>query len=163
MPRAHRLNRLALVAALLLGAPGAAPGYVVPLPRPVELARGFEPPAVRWGPGHRGVDLAAPEGASVLAPGDGLVHFVGRVADRTVVVVRHPDGRLSSLEPLEPSVVAGQEVRAGQELGRLAAGPSHCAPRPCLHWGVRGPDYLDPLALLRRAPVVLLPLSAPPR
>jgi hypothetical protein len=45
-------------------------------------------------------------------------------------------------------------------VSRTGAGLSHCAPRTCLHWGVRlGSRYVDPLTLLGRGPPVLLPLG----
>ena len=41
----------------------------------------------------------------------------------------------------------------------IAAEAGHCAPVTCLHWGVlRGRAYLDPLAFVGRARIVLLPL-----
>ena len=44
-------------------------------------------------------------------------------------------------------------------LGSVAAGPGHCAPATCLHWGLRrGEAYLDPMQwVLAGGPVVLLP------
>ncbi|HEY7988516.1 MAG TPA: hypothetical protein VIE19_04800, partial [Lapillicoccus sp.] len=50
------------------------------LPRPPVLAR-FDPPDVRWGSGHRGVDLGADVSQEVLAPTDGVVTFRGVVVD----------------------------------------------------------------------------------
>ncbi|NLE70560.1 MAG: M23 family metallopeptidase [Actinomycetales bacterium] len=136
------------------GAP--SPAYGLPVAGPV--ARFFDPPPAPWAAGHRGVDLAAAAGTPVLAPADGTVLFSGRVVDRVVVTVGHPDGLRSSLEPLEDPLPVGAVVRAGEVVGRLAATAGHCAPATCLHWGARrGDAYVDPLDLLGRAPVVLLP------
>lgn len=129
----------------------------------------FERPAQRWLPGHRGVDLAADAGQTVVAPAGGTITFVGRVVDRSVVAVETPDGLRSTLEPVAATVAVGDVVAAGDAVGTVegpAAGRSHCAPGACLHWGVRRGSgreatYLDPLLVLlvRGAPgaPVLLP------
>lgn len=145
-------------AALVLVGP-AWPGWSWPLaPRPAVLA-GFDPPSAAWGSGHRGVDLAAAVGQEVLAPSAGLVVFSGVVVDRGVVVVATPSGLRSTLEPVDPGAPVGANVAPGQVVGHVTATPGHCAPITCLHWGVlRGSVYLDPLALVGRRPVVLLPL-----
>ena len=45
-------------------------------------------------------------------------------------------------------------------VGVVGHEPGHCAPRTCLHLGVRrGENYVDPLSLLGRRRVVLLPLG----
>ena len=81
--------------------------------------------------------------------------------DRPVVVVSHPDGRRSSLEPVVGSVGVGDAVTRGHVVGTVADVATHCAPRRCVHWGVRaGESYLDPMSLLPiHGPVVLLPLD----
>ena len=66
------------------------------------VTEGFDPPDVRWGAGHRGVDLDARPGQRVLAPADGRVVFVGRVGGKPVVVIDH-GGVRSTLEPVEGS------------------------------------------------------------
>ena len=149
----------ALLGAVLLAPPaGAAPrddaggagtatgGW--PLDGTPTVTGGFDPPDVRWGAGHRGVDLEARPGQRVLAPGDGRVVFVGRVGGKPVVVVGH-GGVRSTLEPVVGTVRVGQRVRRGDVVGRVGR-EEHCQDR-CLHWGVkRGPTYLDPLAPLDR-------------
>ncbi|GAB2459593.1 M23 family metallopeptidase [Xylanimonas ulmi] len=151
-------------------APHSGRGYAPPVPG--ALARGFDPPAVPWEAGHRGVDLWSPPGAIVVAPGAGQVTFAGSVAGKPVVVVTHVDGLRSSLEPVAATLAAGTTVAVGEAVGVAAwapadrANPDHCAGlRPvdgaeaCVHWGVRrGDRYLDPLTLLGMAPpIVLLP------
>lgn len=127
-------------------------------PRP-EVARRFDRPDQPWLPGHRGVDLAAAVGQPVLAPADGRVTWAGVIAGRSVVVVSHDGGLRSTFEPVVATVPVGTAVARGQDVGAVAATPGHCAPRTCLHWGVlRGETYLDPLALVGRAEVVLLPV-----
>ncbi|MFH8868236.1 murein hydrolase activator EnvC family protein [Streptomyces griseus] len=138
--------------------------------RPAVL-RGWEPPAGPYGPGHRGVDLAAGPGARVLAAADGRVSFAGRVAGRGVVAVEvagsgSPPLR-TTYEPVRALVEEGVSVRAGQPVGVPEDGPFHCD-EGCLHWGLRrGDAYLDPLsllppALLRKGPSRLLPVFGVP-
>ncbi|MFD9845253.1 murein hydrolase activator EnvC family protein [Streptomyces parvus] len=135
------------------------------------LLRGWKPPAGPYGPGHRGVDLAAGPGARVLAAADGRVSFAGRVAGRGVLAIEvagsgSPPLR-TTYEPVRPLAEKGEDVRAGQPVGVLEAGPSHCT-AGCLHWGLRrGDAYLDPLsllppALLRRGPSRLLAVFGVP-
>ncbi len=148
-------------------APGAAPTarpaagvtWTAPVEGPVAVLDRFDPPARRWLPGHRGVDLAAAVGDAVRAAGPGTVTWAAPVAGRGVVVVRHPDGRRTTYEPVDPAVGVGDVVAAGDALGRLAPGAGHCGGvLSCLHWGLRrGDDYLDPMLLLRRGRPVLLP------
>jgi murein DD-endopeptidase MepM/ murein hydrolase activator NlpD len=150
--------------------PFGATGYVPPVPGvdpPSGVERLFDPPEEEWGPGHRGVDLVAPESSRVVSPGPGVVTFAGQVARRGVVVVTHPDGLRTSLEPVAASVPVGTAVAAGTPIGVVEGAqagegggttPNHCAPRSCVHWGVRrGERYIDPLSLLDRPPIVLLP------
>lgn len=138
--------------------------------RPTVL-RGWEPPAGPYGPGHRGVDLAAGPGARVLAAADGRVSFAGRVAGRGVVAVEvagsgSPPLR-TTYEPVRALVEEGASARAGQPVGVLEEGPFHCD-EGCLHWGLRrGDAYLDPLSLLppsllRKGPSRLLPVFGVP-
>lgn len=156
-------------AAVLATAPlaGAAPPAPVPTaegggwtrPVPGDVLHAFDPPAEEWGAGHRGVDLAAGAGEPVRSPAAGTVSFAGQVAGKPVVVVAHQGGLRSTFEPVTASVGRGDPVAAGDVVGTLAAGPGHCAPAGCAHWGVlRGDVYLDPMALLGQAPpIVLLP------
>ena len=110
------------------------------------LARPYVAPAGPYGPGHRGIDIRSAAGAPVLAPADGVVHFAGFVVDRPVLSIEHAGGVLSSFEPVQTALVAGDRVSRGQVIGTLLAG--HCA-TPCLHLGVRvGGQYVNPLLFL---------------
>ncbi|MEV5611683.1 M23 family metallopeptidase [Streptomyces sp. NPDC052225] len=134
------------------------------------VVRPWAPPATPYGPGHRGVDLAAPIGAPVRTVADGRVSFAGQVAGRGVVSVElsgtgDPPLR-TTYEPVTATVAVGDEVSAGALLGTLELPTGHCPPTApsCLHWGLRRADtYLDPLSLLdpslvRRPPARLLPV-----
>ena len=134
---------------------GATVTYRAPV-APLHVLNGFRPPAVRYGAGHLGVDLAAV--GPVRSAGTGVVTFAGSVAGRGVVVVLHPDGIRTEYEPLRPAVARGRRVLAGTVLGVVAGAHRGC-PQSCLHWGARrGEVYLNPLSLLRPlGPVRLLP------
>ncbi|MGZ3142970.1 M23 family metallopeptidase [Lentzea chajnantorensis] len=130
-----------------------------PLPPPHPVVRAFTAPATPFGPGHRGVDLAAPAGTPVLAAADGTVAYAGAVAARTLVSLQHRGPLRTTYEPITPAVTAGSTVRRGEVIGHLQ--PGHC-PTPCLHWGARrGHDYVDPLRLLSSGRVRLLPTPPP--
>lgn len=112
------------------------------------LVRAFDPPALRWEAGHRGVDLESSADTVVRAPRDGVVTFASELAGRPVLVVSHGDTR-STFEPVIATVAVGTRVRRGDPVGRLATGHD-CPAAVCLHWGLRrGEDYLDPLSLVR--------------
>lgn len=116
-----------------------------PLPGAIEVVRPFDPPAERWGAGHRGVDLAAAAGSPVLAAAGGTVTYAQSLAGRGVVVVEHGATR-TTYEPVTAAVAVGTRVAAGTRIGTLEAG--HCRPADCLHWGWRrGETYLDPMLL----------------
>ena len=158
-------------------APPAPPEPDTPVPsvarawpvgsRPL-VVRGWEPPATPYGPGHRGVDLAALPGAPVRAVAPGRVSFAGRVGGRGVVSVElsgtgEPPLR-TTYGPVHATVRKGDEVTAGDTLGTLDPSPAHC-PTSCLHWGLlRAKTYLNPLSLLPpwllgRGPSRLLPVT----
>ncbi len=129
-----------------------------PLQPQPNVVRGFDPPAVTWGSGHRGVDLLGHLGQRVRAAMAGTVTFAGVLAGRGVVVVSHGATR-TTYEPVTASVEVGGRVAKGATLGRLSFFGSHCLPRACLHWGwLQGETYLDPLRLVGGGPVRLLPL-----
>lgn len=127
----------------------------------VRVVRLFDRPPEPWHAGHRGIDLAAAEGAPVVSPGDGMVTFAGEVVDRGVVTIAHPSGVRSSLEPVAVAVEVGERVVAGQAVGIVENSGGHCGGRECVHWGVReGDRYLNPLDwLVGFGPVRLLPME----
>ena len=142
-------------------------------PRP-EVLRRFVAPTSSYGPGHRGLDLAAAPGTPVLAVEGGRVTHSGTVAGRGTVTVLHRDGLSSTYEPVLPSVRVGVLVAVGDVLGAVEGAPggavtpgagSHCGVRSCLHLGARRDGgYLDPWPLLTGGGRVrLLPLGATAR
>ena len=149
------------------GSPVSPPGSATrlggwPLRPEPEVVSGFAPPPVAWAAGHRGVDLLGRPGQQVRAARPGTVTFAGRIAGRGVVVVSHGDTR-TTYEPVTASVARGDRVAQGAVLGRLELLGSHCLPRACLHWGlIRHETYIDPLTLVGRGPVRLLPWAGLP-
>lgn len=141
----------------------AAPtiAFMLPVAPPPVLLTAFTPPRNTYGAGHRGVDLAADDGAMVLAAGPGSVVFAGKLAGRGVISIQHAGGLRTTYEPVEAVVSSGVTVVAGQQIGVLQPGHGSCAPAVCLHWGARLADgvYLDPMALLASWQVRLLPWS----
>ncbi|NUW46708.1 M23 family metallopeptidase [Nonomuraea rhodomycinica] len=164
-PATTTLILLVLVALvpLLVASPAAADPAVWrwPMAGPPRIVRPFAPPLERWLAGHRGMDLAAPPATPILAAGAGTVRYAGRLAGRGVVSVEHPGGLRTTYLPVAPSVRPGQHVSPGDLLGTLEAATGHCA-ESCLHWGlIQPPRYLDPLLLLGRARIRLLPFWDP--
>lgn len=118
-----------------------------------KVVREFDKPETEWGAGHRGIDVQAPPGAIVRAPLSGVVTFSGMVAGREVVVVS-AGGFDLEVEPVVPAVSVGQQVRNGDELGRLQAGHGG---GNALHIGIRFEDeYLDPLSVLGQPPEIVV-------
>jgi murein DD-endopeptidase MepM/ murein hydrolase activator NlpD len=121
------------------------------------LARPYVAPAHEYGPGHRGIDLALPEGMPVRAPADGVVAFAGSVAGRGILTIDHGDGLVTTLEPVQSQLAAGTAVRRGEDIAALGAGGHAEAGQ--LHFGVRlDGSYINPMLLLDGVPrAVLLP------
>ena len=122
----------------------------------------FELPGTPYGPGHRGIDIAAPFGSPVRAAGPGRVAFAGWVAGSLYVSIDHPDGVRTTCSWLSAvSVRAGDEVRAGQPIGATGSGHPGRLP-PHVHFGARVGDlYIDPLLLLGEGSLIGLIHLAP--
>ncbi|MEO7122386.1 MAG: M23 family metallopeptidase [Lacisediminihabitans sp.] len=142
-------------------AAGVAPHWTWPVTAPRVIERAFSAPETAYGAGHRGIDLAAPVGETVLSPANGTVHFAGSVAGRPVLSIEHAGALLSSFEPVTSTLHAGDVVHRGDPVGTIAATSGHCA-ASCLHFGVRlHGQYLSPLNFLGGIPPpVLLPTRA---
>src|SRR2546427_10127628 len=53
----------------------------------------FDPPDTPYGSGHRGIDIAASVGTTVVAPADGTVTFAGPLGGPLFVTGDHVAGR----------------------------------------------------------------------
>ena len=137
--------------------PTAGASWTWPTDPPHRIQSGFVAPLTPYSAGHRGIDLMASVGTQVFAPDDGVISFVGRVADRPVISISHGGGLVSTVEPVEATVALGDRVTRGQQVGMTAEG-GHCADT-CLHFGVRRYGYyVSPLNYLGGAQrAVLLP------
>ncbi|MGI9824060.1 M23 family metallopeptidase [Agromyces sp. Marseille-Q5079] len=129
-----------------------------PTPLPIRVIAPFRAPATPYASGHRGVDLRADPGETIVAPSSGVVSFAGMVAGRPVVSLDHGDGVVSSMEPVSATVAIGDRVGMGEQLGIVGTG-GHCD--GCVHLGVRvDGEYVSPMLFLGGVPwAVLLPLA----
>ena len=145
--------------------PGGCGVWLAPVDGPV--VRAFQAPAFAYGPGHRGIDFAAPPGTPVRASGDGVVAFAGSVAGSLHVVVAH-DGNLRTTYAFLAGigVRAGDRVERGQVVGTAGStGAEHDVEG--LHFGVRlGDRYVDPQRLFAACDLTqlvrLIPADEPP-
>ncbi|PRB07339.1 murein hydrolase activator EnvC [Microbacterium sp. MYb64] len=115
----------------------------------------FRAPAHAYGPGHRGMDVAA--SGEVRAPASGAVAYRGVVVDRALLTIDHGNGLVTTLEPVQAVLGAGAAVRAGDAVATVSAG-GH-TPEGALHIGVRwNGAYINPMLLFGGVPrAVLLP------
>jgi murein DD-endopeptidase MepM/ murein hydrolase activator NlpD len=158
--------------------PGAPPPTTTPDPPRVPglwmpvtgvVIRGFDARAGPYGPGHRGIDIAAPVGATVRAPAAGRIVFAGPVAGTTWVTLLVAQGVRVTLGPLLDPVAVGR-VPSKAPLGRVGSGHrvgstegAGSGPAATLHLSVRVDGvYVDPLAyLIDRPRPRLAPLPEP--
>lgn len=152
-----------LMAGSLIGPPSPPSGATWSWPvgdgvRPHVVAP-FDAPEERWGPGHRGIDLATTPDSRVTAVDDGVITHRGRIAGRGTITVTHPSGVRSTYEPVDSTARTGDRVERGETIGRIGDEAGHCMPATCLHLGARrGARYLDPLTFFGAQRVILLPV-----
>lgn len=104
---------------------------------------------------HTGVDISAPTGTPVRATADGIVKFASWSSGYgQLVVVDHGGGFETYYAHLSRfAVIAGQEVRRGDQVG--AVGSTGRVTAPHLHYEVRiGGAPVNPHTYLARAGVV---------
>lgn len=163
-------GQVMLMPQLLAAAGEPVRAHRVPLPDVSQesvsamLLREADIPEQNWQSGHRGVDLAATPGQTVIASRGGIVSFAGDVAGTPVVSIQHSDGLRTTYEPVHSSVKRGQRVRRGEPIGRLADAstlPETARRSPGLSWGAKwgsSNSYVDPLSLLGEPRARLVPL-----
>ena len=115
---------------------------------PGTIVRGYEPPAHRYGPGHRGIEFEQPPGSDVRAVADGVVTFAGKVANRLYVSVRTDRQTVTYSYLATVEVQRGRRIRAGDALG---------ATYGRWHLGLKlDGEYADPMALFAGPPRIHL-------
>jgi hypothetical protein len=161
--RVWPLFLLGLLLAIGTSVPAAAPAAVfegsvppppAPEPPPVvqvwmpvagSIVRGFDARAGPYGPGHRGIDIAASVGTLVRAPATGRVVFAGPVAGTNWVSLLVAPGVVATFGPLLDPTVATGRVRLRAPVGRV--GPGHRLPpvgRAASPAGQGGPGRAEP-------------------
>lgn len=139
-----------------------APGFpwAWPVTGPRAVVEPFRAPAHDYGPGHRGMDIAAQPDAVVRSPAAGVIAFRGMVVDRPLITIDHGAGYVTTLEPVTSTLAPGDAVAAGESVGAVALG-GH-SPRGALHVGVRiDGRYVNPHGLFGAVPrAILLPCCA---
>jgi hypothetical protein len=153
------------------------PPPVPPLWMPLAgaVVRGFDTRAGPYGPGHRGIDIAASVGELVRSPTAGRVVFAGRVAGTNWVSLLVAPGVVVTLGPLLDPAAPTDRLGRRSPVGRV--GPGHSTPPvgraasgresgregATLHLSVRVDGiYVDPLAyLVDRPRPRLAPLAVP--
>jgi hypothetical protein len=172
MPRLAAAVPLALLALGLLPPPAlAAWGWPLRGEVITTYRNGADPYAAGQ---HRGVDIAGPVGATVVAATGGIVRFAGTAGSSGLTVsIRTADGAydVSYLHLASLAVRRGAPVAAGGPIGTVGTSGVRSAAEPHLHFGVRRAgsrhEYVDPLGLLPSTgapaprPPAAVPLTAP--
>ena len=124
-----------------------------------KISKAFDNPAQPWLPGHRGIDIIPPLDNTLIVPADGRISFVGRVAGKHVVSIRHDGGLSTTYEPAQTKLTVGTMVSKAQAFGTIEGQSDHCSDG-CLHWGVKigKRTYLDPEHQVRPQRITLKPL-----
>lgn len=113
------------------------------------LINSYRQSETEYSAGHRGVDYEVELGQGVFAPGDGRVHFVGKVVNRQLISLAHDNNLLSAYEPVCSSLQEGDSVNAGDLIGEVCEADGsykpHCEQLFCLHFSIRrNGEYLSP-------------------
>jgi Peptidase family M23 len=150
--RAMRLLLATVFAFLALAAPAHA-GWIWPASGDVvtPYRNGTDPYAAGQ---HRGIDIAAPVGAPVVAAAGGEVLFAGTAGSSGLTIsIRTADGYDTSYLHLSSLAVReGARVSAGDRIGDVGTTGTRSATQPHLHFGVRDAGirhaYHDPMGFL---------------
>jgi hypothetical protein len=147
----------------------AAGAWTWPVAGPVLAPFTFDPAHPYAGGQHRGVDIGAPNGTTVVAPAAGQVTFAGTVpASGKSVSILTADALSVTLTHLgSVDVAKGAVVAEGAPVGTVGPSGTPELDVPYVHLGVRvdanDEGYLDPLGFLPSLapPVSPVPAAAP--
>jgi murein DD-endopeptidase MepM/ murein hydrolase activator NlpD len=104
---------------------------------------------VRGGRRHDGIDIAAPEGTTIVAAGEGTVLFAGEQSGYgSIVILKHEGGLVTLYAHASKLLVdEGARVRRGEPIARV--GQTGRTTGPHLHFEVRdGTRPRNPLLYL---------------
>ena len=158
------LRRCALLVVFLVLCVPAAGAWTWPVGGPVVQGFSFDRAHPYAGGQHRGVDIGAPSGATVLAPASGVVSFAGTVPSSGLSLTIETAAGLSvTLTHLGSLAVArNAAVVEGAPVGTVGPSGTPEVEGPYVHIGIRttadAQGYLDPLGFL---PALVLPVPAP--
>lgn len=103
---------------------------------------------------HAGLDIAAPAGAPVIAPADGIVRLADGpfTLEGNLILLDHGMGLVSAFLHLSRiDVKLGQRVKQGEVIARV--GGTGRASGPHLHWGLNWTSTrIDPALMLAATP-----------
>jgi hypothetical protein len=160
-----RRSRVALLVVLLLVVfVPAAGAWTWPVEGPVVQGFSFDHAHPYAAGQHRGVDIGAASGASVLAPAAGVVSFAGNVpSSGKSLTIETPGGLSVTLTHLGSIAVARDAaVVEGAVVGTIGPSGTPEVDGTYVHLGIRttadDQGYLDPLGLL---PALGAPFSPP--
>jgi murein DD-endopeptidase MepM/ murein hydrolase activator NlpD len=104
----------------------------------------------KGGLNNDGINIAAPEGATVVAADNGVVAYAGNELRGfgNLLLIRHADGWVTAYAHNEKLLVKrGEKVKRGQAIAQIGSTGSVSAPQ--LHFEVRkGTDPVDPIKYL---------------
>lgn len=119
------------------------------------------------GPAHNGLDIKAPKGAKIFAPGDGVVieatdRYKGSTAWGKVVVIDHGHGLVTRYAHLDSySVKKGERVKAGDVIAKVGATGKTTGPH--LHFEtMRDGKAVDPAKEIASASMIIDAVPATP-
>ncbi|MBI4734018.1 MAG: M23 family metallopeptidase, partial [Rubrobacteridae bacterium] len=108
---------------------------------------------------HRGVDVAADIGDSIVVAQDGVVIWIGKTPrGEPCVSIEHSDGLSSTYLPVNALVAKGQEVIAGEAIGTLSENGDPSCDKTHLHFGIYrtvtrdNKEYINPCDYLLPIP-----------
>ena len=123
--------------------------FLWPVPSTTRISSNF---GRRWGRPHTGIDIPGKRGAEIIAAGDGVVTFSGRMSGYgKVVVIKHANGFATVYAHNRKNFVKkGQKIARGQLIGQI--GKSGKATGYHLHFEIRkNQKAVNPIAFIRKS------------